>query len=269
MIPPITGYSKIDLDRALRIAQRRWEIVEEATRERLPHAIKSLFESWKIEHGQKLPSGGMLGAIFNPELAVSEKDRIEHVNSHEAWECLPFWVSHNPIDLIIHIWASDYCKSFRNEMPIKSYKMLIDSLAWLVTQHHETKNPNWHIAMIKASLRLADEEAEAVKRKYLEDYPHIVRSKRANHNIIMENNRDLERIKIIKSEIHNAATGYMERNIDKSKIVSLIHKHYSQKTENKKTNEIRTMSKRQIRRYLEDHPSGLFKPQKRKTKNKK
>lgn len=247
-------HSQYDIERAVKIANNWWE--KSYKKEIIPEYITAVFELWKIECGEvrevRKGSNALsellgIGAV----LVTDNEERWNLIQNREPWECLPNWYRKTPIDLLIHIWATEYPKFNRD--------YFYDALAWLIidcAKKHGTKieRINWGISLISASLRLADYHSsvaelvnKSMKEQYVKYAPKIKSYHKQSKGIVEELERKKENALQRGVEIRAYATELLENKKNPRSIVGII--------ENKKK-----YGKRTIRRDLKDHPSGHWKP---------
>lgn len=155
--------------------------------------------------------------------------------------------ANSPIKLLNHLWSIGY---FREPYLIYSLK------AFAILISIKENNPAWREQILQESFLLKSFEIEIYKT--------------GNQNFKEAKSRQckgLNRHKTsqsfmanaLKDAIHTRATELLELGKPKSNIASLITKTGIQNIEGTKNLDVR-----QIRRYLEDHKSGLWKPKKQK-----
>ncbi|MBK6896179.1 MAG: hypothetical protein IPH06_06280 [Alphaproteobacteria bacterium] len=223
--------------------------LEESERINIKKKLYEIFEKWKNEHGVYPPrAAGMIGVLIElglrpkkpdpePAKAYIERQKLialeaDTVPKHiEAWECDSF--ADTPVKLFYKLKADNY-------EPITSIIMESGEPHTLATAMLLCKSIAKHQCLCcnEAAFRLAEYFKEQTK-KY--KTPALKKSR-----VLKENHekRTIE-VKATKQEIHSLASQFLYEGKAKSNIVSLIHKKIKEK-----------ISKRQIRRHLEDHPSS-------------
>jgi len=247
-------FSEYDENTAVSIAQTLWKRVDSEKQKLIKKYIKSTLMLWKNKHGlphaknyedgkndEALPKPGL--GLSGYHLRVTEEKRYEIIKNKKPWECAPDWVNSNPIDLWFHIRVNDYYKI--------NHSVFAGGLAWLIIDCQKNKNPAFRPAMIKNALWLANINFNGLAELAQEGFNYkkgfLKRCKALNVY-----NTEREELSNAKDEdIRKQASYYLSSGGNKGSIVGKIAG--SNKTK-----------QREVRRALEVHESGLWKPKKKK-----
>lgn len=245
-------FYKHEKDKAVKIAEKRLKYLSKSQRKELEELLFCYFELWKIEYG--IPPHVNAGtSLFSQLLGVNhiddfeEEERFNIIKDLQAWETSPYYQS--PISLIRHIYSSNF-----NEPSGDNYLGLI-AVSLLVSD--EQKNKKFWPEMINTGLLLAELEITTLDRFSKNLWKKLSESSKKKtqrtRGLIEQN----EVSKIIAEDrsnsVHSIADRYLSEGRKKSEVVGLI-KNYGGFN----------VSERQIRRYLETHSSGHWKPKKKK-----
>jgi hypothetical protein len=239
-------HSQYDIDRAVEMATNWWE--KAYKQEIIPDYITAIFECWKIDCGEARKGNSWFGELVGAKsvLVTDEEERWNLIENAKPWECMPHWSRKNPIDLLIHIWAKEYHKF--------DGALFYDALAWLIIDCAKQNNPTWRIPIVSASLRLADfhfsvaeSRSKYIREEYVKQWPKIESYHKQTKGFVEELERKKENALQRGSEVRSCATELLENKKNPRSIVGII----ASKTK---------YEKRTIRRDLEDHPSGHWKP---------
>ena len=155
-------YSKSDLDLPLKVAEKFWNPVDENLKIIISKYIKNTFNIWKLEKGlsHKLkgnedePLGVGIFSILGKR--ITEEERLEKIETKEAWECTPAWVNPNPIDLLFHIMTEDY-------WTLEGYDFYL-AVAYLIIEAVKNEKLDYAQTIISKSLWLADFRANTLEK---------------------------------------------------------------------------------------------------------
>lgn len=242
-------HSQYDIERAVKMANNWWE--KSYKKEILPEYITAVFELWKMDCGEarKGSNGGggfseLLG--MTTELVTDDEERWELIKEKNPWECLPLWYKKTPLDLLIYIWAQEY-KHFDGTL-------FYDALSWLIIDCAKRNKPFWNMSIVSASLRLADfhcsvaeSRSKYIREEYVKQWPKIESYHKQSKGLVEELERKKENALLRGEEIRAYATELLGSGKNHRSIISIIAKQ-------------KGYEKRTIRRDLEDHPSGHWKP---------
>ena len=210
----------------------------------------NLFERWKQEKGQP----HILFQMLNINKKISDKERKKQIATMPAWETAEI-SDKTPIDLLIHIYITKY-----EDIEGTTF---FDKLAWLIIFSDNEDPHKFFPHIIKYSLWLSElitsqqeYEIKAYKsstEKLWDDAKQYqARQKKFRESTLPNRMANKFRAEKLKEEIHKKADEHLKNGKDKRNIVSLI------------ANKITSIDKRQIRRHLKDHPSGLWAPKRKK-----
>jgi vacuolar-type H+-ATPase subunit H len=189
-----------------------------------------------------LLSSGLISSALLSAFHPRPKD-----DKGEPWEYVPPWVPANPIGLFKHIWATDDSK-------IAGHQFL-SILAYLIIFCMKNPEQEWLPSVISVGLQLASLEVDIQtsigEELFLKAKGKARYAKNLRQFSDSMRNLNAEKIAARKAEIHSEASHYIGRGKPKAQVISLIAR-------NNKMNE------RTVRRDLQDHPTGLWKPRPKK-----
>lgn len=161
-----------DKNRAVRTAEKWLSRIDSEAEKLVSDMLNSLFIDWKIEFGKQY--------IRNPlELLYNEdrnKNRLEYIKKHEAWECAPLWAN-NPTELLIFLWVSEYEK-FNPEL-------FFTMLAKTIIICGQQNKSEWIPTMVKRAFWLSE-----IQNEIFEPHAKIAALARKNANILRKAHRE-------------------------------------------------------------------------------
>lgn len=244
------GHLKPHKDKAVKIAEEWFKNLSKNEALRIQAKIEYLFLLWARDWEKK----AIQRKLKNLKSKADVDKVYDQLASMKPWEHLAARPQ-TPIDLLEHLWAIGFPDS---EVSLKPEEYL-NALSWLVIYSDERKNFDFWDSMILASLQLSDfmhtlkksEAAHYLKQAIKYGEPAFKKAKTLREN----NFAKIEKLKPLKQAIHELASSCLKENVEKHLIVNRICQRLKKAR--------KPLSEKQIRRYLRDHPSGMWALKKR------